>query len=122
MQQHDTHTAIADRLISWNDGAAKQALVEFVSRVTEKGSPDFVPPLERIAVFDNDGTLWVEQPMPVQAFFALDRLRALAPQHPEWRETEPFASALKGDLNSALAGGEVCDRRAGDGHACRHDH
>jgi len=106
MQQHDTHTAIADMLISWNDGAARKSLVEFICKVTEKGSPDFVPPLERIAVFDNDGTLWVEQPMPVQAFFALDRLRALAPQHPEWRETEPFASALKGDLNSALAGGE----------------
>jgi phosphoglycolate phosphatase-like HAD superfamily hydrolase len=106
MQQHDTHRPVADRLISWNDGAAKNSLVEFVSRVTEKGSPDFVPPLERIAVFDNDGTLWVEQPMYVQAFFVLDRIRALAPQHPEWHETEPFASALKGDLNSALAGGE----------------
>ena len=107
MQPQDTHTAIADTLASWNDGAAKQALVEFVSRVTEKGSPDFVPPLERIAVFDNDGTLWVEQPVYVQAFFVLDRIRALAPQHPEWRATEPFASALKGDLNSALAGGEA---------------
>jgi hypothetical protein len=107
MQQNDTRTAIADRLVSWNDGAARQALVEFVSRVTEPGNPDFVPPLERITVFDNDGTLWVEQPMPVQAFFALDRLRVLAPQHPEWRETEPFASALKGDLNVALAGGEA---------------
>ena len=122
MQPQDTHTAIADTLASWNDGAAKQALVEFVSRVTEKGSPDFVPPWERIAVFDNDGTLWVEQPVPVQAFFALDRLRALAPQHPEWRETEPFASALKGDLNSALAGGEAAIVESGDGHACRHDH
>ena len=106
MQQHDTHTAVADRLISWNDGAARQSLVEFISKVTEQGSPDYVPPLERIAVFDNDGTLWVEQPMYVQAFFVLDRIRALAPQHPEWRATEPFAAALKGDLNSALAGGE----------------
>jgi phosphoserine phosphatase len=107
MQPQDTHTAIADTLISWNDGAAKQALVEFISKVTEKGNPDFVLPWERIAVFDNDGTLWVEQPVPVQAFFALDRLRALAPQHPEWLAIEPFASALKGDLNSALAGGEA---------------
>jgi phosphoserine phosphatase len=106
MQQRDTFTTVADGLMSWNDGAAKQALVEFVARVTEQGSPDFVPPLERIAVFDNDGTLWVEQPMPVQAFFALDRLRALASQHPEWLAIEPFASALKGDLNVALAGGE----------------
>jgi hypothetical protein len=106
MQPQDTHTAIADGLISWNDGAAKQALVEFISRVTEKGSADFVPPLERIAVFDNDGTLWVEQPLYVQGFFVLDRIKALAPQHPEWRETEPFASVLKGDLNAALVGGE----------------
>jgi phosphoserine phosphatase len=93
--------------MSWNDGAARQALVEFVARVTEQGSPDFVPLLERIAVFDNDGTLWVEQPMYVQGFFVLDRIKALAPQHPEWRETEPFASALKGDLTSVLAGGEA---------------
>jgi phosphoserine phosphatase len=106
MQQHDTPTAVADGLISWNDSAAKKSLVEFISRVTEPGSPDFVPPLERIAVFDNDGTLWVEQPLYVQGFFVLDRIKALAPQHPEWRETEPFASVLKGDLPAALAGGE----------------
>ena len=85
MQQLDADATVEELLPAWNDGAAKKSIVEFVSRVTEKGSPDFVPPLERIAVFDNDGTLWVEQPMPVQAFFALDRLRALAPQHPEWR-------------------------------------
>jgi hypothetical protein len=107
MQQHDTFTTIADGLMSWNDGAAKQALVEFIARVTEQGSSDFVPPPDRIAVFDNDGTLWVEQPMYVQGFFVLDRIKALAPQHPEWQETEPFASVLKGDLTSVLTGGEA---------------
>jgi phosphoglycolate phosphatase-like HAD superfamily hydrolase len=68
--------------------------------------PDFVPPAERIATFDNDGTLWAEQPVYFQLLFALDRVKALAPQHPEWKEKEPFASLLKGDLESALAGGE----------------
>src|SRR5207248_9173738 len=79
---------------------------EFVAKVTKEGSPDFVPVAERIATFDNDGTLWCEQPMPVQLFFALDRVKALAPQHPEWKTKEPFASLLKGDLKGALAGGE----------------
>jgi hypothetical protein len=95
-----------NNLPSWNDTPTKQALLDFVAAVTTAGSPTYVPPAERIAVFDNDGTLWVEQPMYVQAFFVLDRIRVLAPQHPEWSATEPFASALKGDLNSALAGGE----------------
>ena len=76
------------------------------TKVTKAGSPDFVPPAERIATFDNDGTLWAEQPMPVQLFFALDRVKALAPQHPEWKTTEPFASLLKGDVKAALAGGD----------------
>jgi phosphoglycolate phosphatase-like HAD superfamily hydrolase len=74
--------------------------------VTKKGSPDFVPPAERIATFDNDGTLWAEQPLYFQFLFALDRVKALAPQHPEWKDKEPFASLLKGDLKGALAGGE----------------
>ena len=73
-----------DPLPSWNDGATKQAITEFVARVTRQGSPDFVPPAERIATFDNDGTLWVEHPMYVQLAFALDRVKALAPMHPEW--------------------------------------
>src|SRR6266478_2130607 len=98
--------ATADPLPSWNDGPAKKSITEFVAKVTKEGSPDFVPPEERIATFDNDGTLWCEQPMPVQLFFALDRVRALAPQHPEWKTKEPFASLLKGDLKGALAGGE----------------
>jgi phosphoglycolate phosphatase-like HAD superfamily hydrolase len=95
-----------DLLPSWNEGNAKQAIVSFVSRVTQQGGPDFVPPPERIATFDNDGTLWGEQPIYVQLAFALDRVKALAPQHPEWKEKEPFASLLKGDLKNALAGGE----------------
>jgi len=98
--------AQTDPLPSWNDGASKKAILTFVKRVTTKGSPDFVPPPERIATFDNDGTLWAEQPMYFQFFFALDRVKALAPQHPEWKDTEPFASLLKGDVKGALAGGD----------------
>lgn len=90
----------------WNDGASKKAILTFVKRVTTKGSPDFVPAPERIATFDNDGTLWAEQPMYFQFFFALDRVKALAPQHPEWKTKEPFASLLKGDVKGALAGGD----------------
>ena len=96
----------ADPLPSWNDGPAKKAIIEFVAKVTKEGSPDFAPLAERIAVFDNDGTLWAEQPMYFQLLFALDRVKALAPQHPEWKTTEPFASLLKGDVKAALAGGE----------------
>ena len=75
--------AIADPLLSWNDGATKKSITDFVAKVTKEGSSDFVPPNERIATFDNDGTLWCEKPMPIQLFFALDRVKALAPQHPE---------------------------------------
>jgi len=93
-------------LPSWNDGPAKQAIVDFVTKTTTAGSPDFVPPEQRIAVFDNDGTLWAEQPLYFQFLFALDRVKVLAPQHPEWKTQEPFASLLKGDTKAALAGGE----------------
>jgi len=96
----------ADPLPSWNEGPARQAIVAFVEAVTKQGGPDFVAPAERIAVFDNDGTLWSEQPMYVQLAFILDRVKALAPQHPEWREREPFASALRGDLAAVAATGE----------------
>jgi phosphoserine phosphatase len=96
----------ADPLPSWNDGAAKQSIIAFVTKVTTAGSPDFVRPSERIATFDNDGTLWGEQPIPTQLYFVLDRVKELAPQHPEWKTKEPFASLLKGDLRTALAGGE----------------
>ena len=100
------HTRAADPLPSWSETAPKQAITGFVEKVTKEGSTDFVPPAERIAVFDNDGTLWSEQPMYFQAFFVFDRIKALAPQHPEWKDKEPFASVLKGDMKTALAGGE----------------
>ena len=96
----------ADPLPSWNDGPAKQSIITFVEKVTKPGSPDFVPAPERIAVFDNDGTLWSEQPAPVQFYFVADRVKALAPQHPEWKTKEPFASLLKGDVKGALEGGD----------------
>ncbi|TIM33637.1 MAG: haloacid dehalogenase-like hydrolase [Mesorhizobium sp.] len=96
----------AEVLASWNEGEAKQSILRFVESVTKEGSADFVPVPERIAVFDNDGTLWGEQPMYFQLLFALDRIKALAPQHPEWNTQEPFASLLKGDVKAALAGGE----------------
>jgi hypothetical protein len=98
--------AQTDPLPSWNDGPAKRAIVAFVNTTTDKSSPTFLPPAARIATFDNDGTLWAEQPLYVQLLFALDRIKALAPQHPEWKTKEPFASLLMGDLNKALAGGE----------------
>jgi phosphoglycolate phosphatase-like HAD superfamily hydrolase len=100
-------TGATDPLPSWNDTATKKAIITFVERVTKPGSPDLVPPAERIATFDNDGTLWAEQPIYFQLAFALDRVRALAPMHPEWKDKEPFASLLKGDLKGALAGGEA---------------
>ena len=94
-----------DSLPSWNDGNAKQSIIAFVEQVTQAGSPNFVPPAERIAVFDNDGTLWAEQPMYFQVLFALDRVKVLAPEHPEWQDKEPFASLLKGDVKGAMAAG-----------------
>ena len=96
----------ADPLPSWNAGKTKQSIVTFVSKVTEKSSPDFVPPAERIATFDNDGTLWAEQPLYFQFLFAIDRVKAQAPEHPEWKEKEPYKSLLAGDMKGALAGGE----------------
>ena len=96
----------ADPLPSWNDTAPRQAIVAFVQKVTTEGSADFVPAPERIAVFDNDGCLWAEQPIYFQALFIFDRIKALAPQHPEWKEQEPFASVLTGDVKAALVGGE----------------
>ncbi len=90
-------------LSAWRDGRPKQAILDFVARVTTPGEPDFVPPADRIAVFDNDGTLWVEQPLPVQACFVLDRIRALAPQHPEWRDQQPFKAVLEGDVAGIMS-------------------
>jgi phosphoserine phosphatase len=96
----------ADPLPSWIDGPAKQSILDFVEKVTKQGSPSFVPVPERIATFDNDGTLWCEQPVPVQVYFARDRVKTLVSQHPEWKITEPFASLLAGDLRATLAAGE----------------
>ncbi|WP_432444766.1 HAD family hydrolase [Rhizobium leguminosarum] len=98
--------AQSDPLPSWNDTASKAAIVSFVEKVTGQGSPDFVPENERVAVFDNDGTLWVEHPMYTQFAFALDRVKALAPQHPEWKETQPFKAVLEGDMKTLAASGE----------------
>jgi hypothetical protein len=98
--------SMADELSLWNDTPARQAILDFIAAITTPDSPAFVPPAERIATFDNDGTLWCEQPLPIQFFFALDRVKVLAPQHPEWKAREPFASLLNGDLHTALAGGE----------------
>jgi hypothetical protein len=95
-----------DPLPSWNEGATKQAILDFVAGVTEEGGANYVAPADRLAVFDNDGTLWAEQPIYVQLAFAIDRVKALAPQHPDWETTEPYASILKGDVKGALAGGE----------------
>lgn len=96
----------ADPLPSWNDGPTRQAIIAFVEKVTAPAFSYFVPMSKRIAVFDNDGTLWAEQPMYFQLLFALDRVKALAPQHREWNTTEPFASLLKGEGKFALEGGE----------------
>lgn len=96
----------SDSLPSWNNTTPRQEIIQFVEAVTTRGSPEFVPEAERIAVFDNDGTLWSEQPVYFQLAYALDRVKTLAPEHPEWKTQEPFASLLKGDLNAALAGGD----------------
>jgi len=97
---------VADPLPGWNDGQTKTSIVQFVDRVTKAGGADFIPEADRIATFDNDGTLWSEQPLYFQFIFMLDRIKAMAPQHPEWKNKEPFKSVLKGDVKSVLAGGE----------------
>ncbi len=99
-------TSEQDPLPSWNDGKTKQAIVQFVVAVTQQRGPKYVPPEERIATFDNDGTLWSEQPMYFQLSFALDRVKALAPQHPEWKDKQPFKSLLEGDMNAVAASGQ----------------
>ncbi len=98
--------AAADPLPSWNEGASKKAIVDFVERVTRQGGPDFVQPSQRIATFDNDGTLWSEQPIYFQVAFALDRVKALAPHHPEWQQKQPFKGILEGDMKAVAAAGE----------------
>ena len=98
--------AQTDPLPSWNDGAVKKSIIDFVARVTTPGSPDLVPEPERIASFDNDGTLWCEMPFYFQMAFAFDRIKAMAPQHPEWKTKEPFRSLIKGDVATAAKAGE----------------
>jgi hypothetical protein len=98
--------AQTDPLPSWNDGGSKKAITDFVARVTRQGGPDFVPVPERIATFDNDGTLWVEHPMYTQLAFALDRVKALAPLQPEWNNTQPFKAAIEGDMKTLAEAGE----------------
>ena len=97
---------VADPLPSWNEGVSKQSIVDFVSRVTDPAGPDFVPEAERIATFDNDGTLWSEQPAYFQLLFAIDRVKALAPDHPEWKTKQPFKAVLDGDMEALAAAGE----------------
>jgi hypothetical protein len=99
-------SAADEPLPSWQDGPAKRAIMDFVTRVTARDGPDFVPESGRIATFDNDGTLWAEQPMYIQMAFVLDRVKALAPQHPEWKEKQPFKAVLEGDLKALAASGE----------------
>ncbi|HSE67420.1 MAG TPA: HAD family hydrolase [Gemmatimonadales bacterium] len=101
-----TASQVSDPLPSWNDAPAKRAITDFVTRVTTEGSPEFVPAPERIATFDNDGTLWSERPVPFQVMFAFDQVKAMAPQHPEWRTRQPFAAVLKGDMQGLAATGE----------------
>ncbi|QAY97124.1 haloacid dehalogenase [Methylovirgula ligni] len=98
--------ASGDPLPSWNGGAAKRSITNFVDRVTREGSADFVPAAARIATFDNDGTLWVEHPVYAQMAFALDRVKALAPLHPEWKDKQPFKAVLEGDMKTLAASGE----------------
>jgi phosphoglycolate phosphatase-like HAD superfamily hydrolase len=98
-------TAAADPLASWNEGPAKKSIMQFVAAVTDKNGKDYVAPAERIATFDNDGTLWVEYPMYTQVLFAFERVKELAPQHPEWKTTQPFKALLEGDMKTVGASG-----------------
>jgi hypothetical protein len=98
--------AQSDPLPSWNEGATKASITNFVARVTTQGGPDFVPVDQRIATFDNDGTLWIEQPMYIQLAFILDRVKELAPLHPDWKSKQPFQAVLEGDMRAVAASGE----------------
>ena len=95
-----------DPLPSWNDGPTKQAIEAFVKKVTDKDGPDYVPPADRIAVFDNDGNLWAEKPVYFQLLFAIDRVKAMAPEHPEWKDKQPFKAAIEGDMEALAASGK----------------
>src|SRR5271156_4059139 len=106
MPESSSPGAAADPLASWNEGATKNSIIEFVARVTKAGGEDYVAPEERIATFDNDGTLWSEKPYYFQFAFVIDRVKALAGKHPKWKEQQPFQGILAGDVKAALAGGE----------------
>ena len=95
----------ADPLPSWNDGPTKEAIVAFVEKVTDEGGADYVPPADRIATFDNDGNLWAEKPAYFQLLFAIDRVKALAPEHPEWKDKQPFKAAIEGDMETLAKSG-----------------
>lgn len=101
-----SETASSDPLPSWNDGGAKKSIIDFVTKTTKEGSADLIPVADRIACFDNDGTLWCEQPMYFQLAFAIDRIKAMAPKHPEWKTKQPFKALLEGDMKTVMAGGE----------------
>ena len=105
MEKSNTGVSSQDMLPSWNDSPSKRAITEFVARVTGKDSPDHVPPGHRIAVFDNDGTLWSEQPFYAQGIFVFDRIKALAPRHPEWKAKQPFKAVLENDMDVLAAAG-----------------
>src|SRR5689334_8316246 len=100
-----TPARAGDPLASWNQTPTRQAVVDFVEKVTKEGSATYVKPSERIAVFDNDGTLWCEQPTYVQLVFSMDRIKALAPQHPDWNDRQPFKAVLEGDMKTLQASG-----------------
>ena len=99
-------TAGSDPLLSWNQGSSKQSIINYVTNITKKGTADFIPVKDRIAVFDNDGTLWSERPVYFQLYFAMDRVKALASEYPEWKTTEPFKSVLENDINGVMKSGE----------------
>src|SRR6476469_10154108 len=96
-----------DPLASWNGGPTKKSILDFVAAVTKDGGPDYVAPAERIATIDNDGTLWIEQPLYTQFAFALDRVKAMAPQHPEWKTQQPFKAVLENDRKTLLSSGQA---------------
>jgi hypothetical protein len=101
-----TACSAGEYLRSWNEGTSKSAIVSFVERVTKEGGPDYVPPSERIAVFDNDGTLWSERPIYFQLYFVIDRVKQMAPDHPEWKSQQPFRAVIENDMEALAASGE----------------
>ena len=108
VEENNTNNEVVeiDPLPSWNDGETKEAIIDFIELTTTEGSEGFIPVKDRIATFDNDGNLWAEQPMYFQLFYAIDEIKRMAPEHPEWQNEQPFKAILEGDVQTALAGGE----------------